>query len=277
MSDAIKGNPYLSLSQTQKNHQLLIHSNKGNASEVNLLLQAGANPNTANLRGETPLIEAAYLGYTEIAKILLKSKKVDLEEIDLVQYTALHCAVTANHLDIVALLIQAGANFETKTILGITPLGSASIQNYTAVIYLLMSHMSENQINTIFRYQDSIQTHYENYKKVIATRHKVLSVLCSNLNEKNPFLYLPIELRGLIFLKYYLTLDDALLHAQQAQFRAKQNFTEELNNLSDQLGALTIQETVYLPTLNNHMNRNSGLVTDKKEETNTFKTFHQYK
>jgi hypothetical protein len=45
----------------------------GHAGTVQLLLRHGADANSANDRGQTPLAGAAFKGYTDVARVLLDS------------------------------------------------------------------------------------------------------------------------------------------------------------------------------------------------------------
>lgn len=72
--------------------------------KVAFLLSAGANPNTKNKNGETPLHWAAIRNNLKSAALLLKGE-ADLNASDNSGSTALHCAVEAGHSDMVVTLL----------------------------------------------------------------------------------------------------------------------------------------------------------------------------
>lgn len=89
---------------------LLEASKSGDAPMIELLLQAGANPSLAHPEGETPLLAAARSGSVPAVRLLL-ARGVDVNAAEQYQQTtALMWAAAENHLDIVDLLIEAGAD-----------------------------------------------------------------------------------------------------------------------------------------------------------------------
>ncbi|KAH9488234.1 hypothetical protein Btru_064358 [Bulinus truncatus] len=82
-----------------------------------LLLSAGANINTANYIGDTPLILSAIVHASlEMLKILLIKKDIDRELTNKKGKTALMCAVESVNVSAIKLLLDAGADYETKHI-----------------------------------------------------------------------------------------------------------------------------------------------------------------
>lgn len=79
---------------------------------VRMLLESGADPNQ-HREGTTPLlIAAAYSGHTESARLLLEyGAEADRTSEG---WTALHHAANNNHADIVAALLQCGADIELR-------------------------------------------------------------------------------------------------------------------------------------------------------------------
>jgi len=118
--------PFNINSLTAKHNSLLaIATENGHKSVVRILLEHRANPNAFNLsaegRGRSALMIAAYKGYTEIVELLLNSnddpklyRGADTNEQDYDGKTALMIAVEQNHSDIVKLLLDHGAKIKTK-------------------------------------------------------------------------------------------------------------------------------------------------------------------
>jgi ankyrin repeat protein len=89
----------------------LLHASRiGDATMVELLLQAGADPKRAHPEGETPLLAAARAGSVPAVRLLL-ARGVDVNGAESFQQTtALMWASAEGHIDVVDLLIEAGAD-----------------------------------------------------------------------------------------------------------------------------------------------------------------------
>ena len=59
---------------------------------------------------------------------------------DTVDQTALSCAVFFNHINVVNLLLESGANVNRQHRSGVTPLIVAAMMNYTNVMEVLLHH-----------------------------------------------------------------------------------------------------------------------------------------
>ena len=89
---------------------LLDASRGGDAPMVDLLLQSGASPTRAHPEGETPLLAAARAGSVPAVRQLL-ARGVDVNTAEGFQKTtALMWAAAEGHLDVVDLLLEAGAD-----------------------------------------------------------------------------------------------------------------------------------------------------------------------
>jgi uncharacterized protein len=88
---------------------LLRAAREGNADTVKALLSSpGADVNTTDERGSTPLIEAARFGHDDVARALLAAG-ADTKARDGDGKTALMLAVQGGNDDVVRMLKQAGA------------------------------------------------------------------------------------------------------------------------------------------------------------------------
>jgi ankyrin repeat protein len=89
---------------------LLEASRNGDAAMVELLLRAGADPKRSHPEGETPLLSASRAGSVPTVRLLLASG-VDVNHAEKFQQTtALMWAAAEGHLDVVDLLLEAGAD-----------------------------------------------------------------------------------------------------------------------------------------------------------------------
>jgi ankyrin repeat protein len=114
------------------------------AEQVRLLLDRGAEIEAVNEEYDTPLIQAAAHGGTEVVKLLLE-RGANNEARDGPGLTALNAAACAcavidmpYTLDIVRLLLEKGANIETQDDIGNTPLIRAAGWGRTEIVKLLL-------------------------------------------------------------------------------------------------------------------------------------------
>ncbi len=110
----------------------------GDAEIAEILLQSGADPNTADHKGITPLIMAARGGYTEFVDLLLRSG-ADPNKRCNVGVSALHYAAGRNHPDIAKLLVERNANLHADFGDG-TPLMTARRYGNDCVVTILREH-----------------------------------------------------------------------------------------------------------------------------------------
>ena len=97
---------------------------KNDIQKVRFLLPLGADVNAKDpYANMTPLMMAAYDGYTEIAKLLIeKGAEVNAKGGVDMDMTPLIYAASQDRLDMVKLLIENGANVNVKSKYGWTPL-----------------------------------------------------------------------------------------------------------------------------------------------------------
>lgn len=88
---------------------------------VHILLEAGAQPGSADNDGVTPLHWVSGKGMTNIVR-LLTGAGADVNAVDEHSYTPLHQAAGAGHLEAARALIEAGADVNVRSSHGETPL-----------------------------------------------------------------------------------------------------------------------------------------------------------
>jgi ankyrin repeat protein len=145
--------------------------NNQDVAQVRQLIAQGVDVNETDAKGDSPLIIAAYKGYTEIVKLLLEAG-ADVGALDpgmkatalhaasyaghaeaaklLIEYgididkqgpyngyTALHDAVWQNNVDVARVLIDAGANLNIKSNSGQTPLEFARSKGYKEIAAMI--------------------------------------------------------------------------------------------------------------------------------------------
>ena len=119
---------------------LHLASHSGALEVVKMLVRAGAGVNVTDDNGRTCLILAASNGQTETVRYIVGLPEVDVDKrarcwaCD----TALHCAAKEGHPEAVRVLIDAGADIETKNRYGHSPLDLASRSGALEVVKMLV-------------------------------------------------------------------------------------------------------------------------------------------
>ena len=122
---------------------LLRASISGKSAVVKMLVEAGAGVCVTDNKGDTCLILAvpdasSRFGHTETVRYLVGLKDVDVNHADDEGFTALHCAVLEGYPDVVQVLIDAGADIEAKDEKGRSPLHVACLSGSLAVVKVLV-------------------------------------------------------------------------------------------------------------------------------------------
>ena len=114
---------------------------RGHEEVAELLIAKGADVNTKNKDGGTPLHNATWKGHKEIAKLLIDNgADVNAKRADEEAWTPLHSAAWMGHKEIAELLITKGADVNTKNDDGETPLDVAIGRNQPETANLLRKH-----------------------------------------------------------------------------------------------------------------------------------------
>lgn len=112
----------------------------GHTSTAKLLLEQGADFESRNHQGQTPLHIAAQCGYSELVTLLLLHG-ADPNAIDIDGWSPLWAACFQGHLENVKALLANGADVELATAKGnSTPLRAACLKGSLDVVKLLLAH-----------------------------------------------------------------------------------------------------------------------------------------
>ena len=127
------------------NTAFLFAAEQGYEDIMYLLLQAGADPNLSDFKQRTPLMSAAYRGKINVVRRLLQidSVKENINNQDINGDTAFIFAAKKGYVDILDLLLQAGADPNLSNFSERTPLMSAAYKGKINVIERLL------QISTV--------------------------------------------------------------------------------------------------------------------------------
>lgn len=116
---------------------------------VDMLVQAGVDINWRDATGETALHVAARFGHDECAKVIIEgseSNKADLEiGENSYAWTPLHVAAVDGHLQVVKLLIGAGADVSRLDSSGWTAKEHAALRGHMDIAKLLAEHTPEEK------------------------------------------------------------------------------------------------------------------------------------
>lgn len=127
------------------NTPLIYAVKKENIEIVKYLIASGANVNIENNLKETPIFYALQPSRTEILKLLIKAK-ANLNHQNEDGFTPLHKATEYDLDYIVELLIKKGANPDIKSKLGLTPLHLAALDEFCDVAYTLLWYGANTDI-----------------------------------------------------------------------------------------------------------------------------------
>ena len=141
------------MTQEELNAQLLETVRDGDTVKAEELLNAGAEVNSVNYRGSTPLMRACTYGRMDMVRFLLR-KGADPNAINIWGNTALLTAAMYGYTDIVRLFIGIGVDREQKNDMGITSLMHACYYGYMEMTKLLLKYGSDP--NAADKYGDSV-------------------------------------------------------------------------------------------------------------------------
>jgi uncharacterized protein len=116
---------------------------EGRLDILRLANEAGADPAITNRYGGVALIPASERGHVEVVRYLLRETDVDVDHVNGLGWTALLEAILlsdggARHQEIVALLIEHGADVDLADADGVRPLAHARARGFLAIAELLM-------------------------------------------------------------------------------------------------------------------------------------------
>ena len=119
----------------------------GHADVVRVLIEAGVNINFRGNYGFAPLMVAAFNGYTETVKEMLKATDVNVDLQDEKGETSLMFAARNGHLEIVVKLIEAGANVNLQSTYGETALMFAAHSGHRKIVAELIKGGTKAYVN----------------------------------------------------------------------------------------------------------------------------------
>lgn len=119
--------------------QFIEDTKNGNVTAVDQLLELGADIETRDDNGFTPLMWATYAGHVSLVEFFL-SRGADINATDDFGGSAVHLAVYSNSTSIVSLLVEEGADADGRDYAGWSPLHHAVGWSTPEVVKALLLH-----------------------------------------------------------------------------------------------------------------------------------------
>ena len=127
-------------------HAAVIAHSEGKDDFIRLLLAKGADPNARDDSGASPLDEAAWRGSVERSALLIDAgASIDMPE-PKTGATPLNEAVFKGHLALVKLLLARGANTGTKDNAGFSPVENAIRQHHPEMLAPLLAYEPDPEL-----------------------------------------------------------------------------------------------------------------------------------
>jgi ankyrin repeat protein len=133
----------INIQDDMKNNPFLYSGAEGQLEILKLLVKAGADTKITNRYGGVALIPASERGHTETVRYLLENTDIDVNHINNLGWTALLEAIILgnggkDHIEIVKLLLEHGADPDIADRNGVTPLEHARDRNFKEIESLLI-------------------------------------------------------------------------------------------------------------------------------------------
>lgn len=136
-----KGGVPLESRDSEGRTALHVASWQGNVEMVELLLRHGADPNAQDTEGRPSLHSVAWRGHVEVGRLLLVAKGIKVDLACRQQgATALSIAAQEGHTNIVAMLLEKGANPDHMDKYGRSPVKVAGKRGHFTIVRLLESY-----------------------------------------------------------------------------------------------------------------------------------------
>ena len=134
----------INLQDNRRDNPFLYAGAEGLLAILRLTIEAGADTKLTNRFGGTALIPAAERGHVEVVKELLTRTDVDVNHVNNLGWTALLEAIILSdggprHVEIVRLLVEAGADVNLADGQGVTPLAHARERGYREIVEILLA------------------------------------------------------------------------------------------------------------------------------------------
>ncbi|XP_055385584.1 uncharacterized protein LOC129614764 [Condylostylus longicornis] len=153
---------------------------------VELLVNRGAEINTPNKAGTTPLSKAVYKGYYDIVKFLIQ-KKADCNWYNENGENLLHVACREGFIDITILLISNKVDINKRNKNNETPIFVASDKNHYEIVRLFIEHGADINVETLYNETPLSIAIKNNHKRIVKILRKngAIESFVNNIAPKN--------------------------------------------------------------------------------------------
>jgi len=117
--------------------RLCVATKEGDAETVLELTRQSVPPDKQDVWGTTPLWHAAAQGHTDIVRVLLATKAVDVNATSISKRTPLFWPAADGHVKVIELLLNHGAKHHYEDVDGRSPLTIARVHGQTKVVKIL--------------------------------------------------------------------------------------------------------------------------------------------
>ncbi len=136
-----KGGVPLESKDAERRTALHVAAWRGDLEGIKLLLKYGADPNAIDHDGRPPLHSVAWRGHASAGRLLLRAKGLNVDLACKQQgATALSIAAQEGHAEIVAMLLEKGAEPDHVDLYGRSPVKVAGKQGHFTIVRLLESY-----------------------------------------------------------------------------------------------------------------------------------------
>ncbi|XP_059167490.1 ankyrin repeat domain-containing protein 50-like [Physella acuta] len=163
---------------------LLVAVKNANVAVVRLLLQAGADVNWTNRKGQSALLFAVHNVDLEVVELLLQCQ-ADVDQAHVGDgTTALYFAARSGSASLVRMLIRAGANVNLANSEGVTALMKASDRGYYDTVRLLLNEKADVKLVSRQGWDALMYASCEGHGKIL----ELLLKNCDSINKEALFI-----------------------------------------------------------------------------------------
>ncbi len=140
---------YQTIDNNKVSMELTTAGSLGNVESVTRLLEQGADVNTSDANGVTPLIAAAYKNHVEVAQVLIDAG-ADVNKQDNTKQSAYLISTSDGYLELLKITLAAGANVHSLDSYNGTGLIRAADRGHVEIVAeLLKTDIDINHINRL--------------------------------------------------------------------------------------------------------------------------------
>lgn len=237
------------------NNLLLSAASKASKYEVARLVNEGADPQSVDEFGATPLLVASLNGNLDVVKFLIRELKVNKNASTFENANAIFLASYGGHLEVIKYLLRININSNVPDINGLTPFLIACYKGHLEIVNYFVS-LDKNVLR-----QKSLRGANPLIMASLGGHEEVIRYLVKqglDVNYKDKYGFTPLILAS--------ASSDASVLSFLIQKKAKVDFQSQIgsNSLIEAVRAGKIENVKVL--LDNNASANIGFFVDKSEK-----------